>query len=150
MDGMNFTKLEQLLAYPFSFIPERFHRTVRFLISGGSATVATISALYFFNSVLSIWYVTATVLAFCVGFVVSFSMQKFWTFKNMEIDHVKQQASVYLVIVLFNLLLNTALVYLLVENFDLMPVVAQLIASALIACESFFAYRILVFSRNDL
>src|SRR5260370_1381260 len=90
---------------------EKVFQVSRFVISGATAAGATIGTLHILVSVFGIWYVTASAISFLVGFVVSFTLQKFWTFGNRDSWMRKEQIVVYLCIVLFNLGLNTMLVY---------------------------------------
>lgn len=130
------------------FSREQIARIIRFGIAGIAATATGIAALSVLIYAFHIWYLTASVLSFLCGFVVSFTLQKFWTFRDRDTERMGSQAALYLGIVLFNLTINTVIVYLLVEYMDLPPVVAQLAASALIACESFFVYGSLVFQKS--
>ncbi|MBI4087897.1 glycosyltransferase [Candidatus Kaiserbacteria bacterium] len=124
-------------------------RLGRFLISGGIATGVNLLALYVLVHVLEMWYLTSSIIAFFVGFIASFTLQKFWTFKDRRRDVMRKQLVIYLAIVLVNLILNTALVYIFVEYGKLWPLVAQALAALIIAFEGFFAYKYFVF-RTDL
>ena len=118
----------------------------RFGVSGVTALATNIGVLYVLNSVIGLWYLAASVVGFLAGFAVSFTLQKFWTFRDHSTDKIAAQAVRYFLIVLFNLGLNTILVYLLVEHMHIRPVISQIIAAFIIAVEGFFAYRILVFN----
>lgn len=128
------------------FSREKIFHVVRFGMSGAAATATDIGALAVLIYVLHLWYLAAAVIAFLIGFVVSFSLQKFWTFRDHTTERMGAQAAVYLAIVLMNLTINTFFVFVLVEYVGLTPIPAQLVASVVIACESFFLYRI-VFRR---
>src|SRR3989344_9133618 len=128
-----------------SGIPESLKRIIRFLISGGLATGVNLFALYILIHVIGMWYLTASIIAFFVGFIASFTLQKFWTFKDHRRDVMGKQLVAYLLIVLFNLGLNTGLVYMFVEYVHFWPLIAQALASLIIAAEGFFAYKIFVF-----
>ena len=129
--------------------PERL-KIVRFIISGTTAAVTNLGTLYILTEFFHIWYLYASVIAVCVSLVVSFTLQKFWTFRDRRTEHIRHQAFRYASIVLVNLALNTGLVFCFVEYGKLPPVVAQFFAAILIAFESFFAYQFLVFhSRSN-
>ena len=128
-----------------SGIPESLKRIIRFLISGGLATGVNLFALYILIHVIGMWYLTASIIAFFVGFIASFTLQKVWTFKDHGRDVMGKQLVIYLLIILVNLGFNTGLVYIFVEYAKFWPLVAQALASLVIAFEGFFAYRMLVF-----
>ncbi|MEN9561312.1 MAG: GtrA-like protein, partial [Candidatus Parcubacteria bacterium] len=89
--------------------------------------------------------ILAAPVAFLFGFLVSFTMQKYVTFRDGE-QRIMRQASKYLMVLVGNLILNTAIVYVLVEYVGLWSVFSQAIASVMIAFESFFVYQLLIFT----
>ncbi len=127
-------------------IPETYMRIIRFVISGGLATGVNLFSLYLLLHIIGMWYLTSSIIAFFVGFIVSFTLQKFWTFKDHRKDIIGRQLVIYLAIVLVNLILNTALVYIFVEYGELWPLIAQALAALIIAFEGYFAYKYFVFN----
>jgi putative flippase GtrA len=55
---------------------------VKYVVSGGSAAIVDIVALYVFTDLFGIWYILSAILAFISAFFVSFLLQKYWTFKD--------------------------------------------------------------------
>ena len=126
----------------------KYAKVMRFLISGGMATFVNIGLLYVFTDLIRIWYVLSAALAFIFAFVVSFTMQKFWTFKDASKENVHRQALVYFLAGLANLGLNSLLIYILVEYSGLHYLMSQIIISAFIAIENYFIYQFLVFNKK--
>jgi len=126
-------------------------KILRYIISGGTAAIVDLSLLYLFTDVFKIWYIISTVLAFLLAFMVSFSLQKYWTFKDHSNDNIHAQAIIYFAVTSINLGLNTLGMYFCVQYGHIHYLFAQIIVSALIAVESYFAYRILFNKRatND-
>jgi putative flippase GtrA len=133
-----------------SQIPESAWRVIRFLISGSTSAALSIGTLYLFNTIFGFWYIVASIAGFFVGFVVSFTLHKYWTFRDhrQDQDVMRAQFARYIAVVLFNLVVNTILVYVFVEYVKTPPVIAQALSAIIIACESFFAYRFLVFHQS--
>ena len=73
------------------------------------------------------------------------SREKFWTFRDRERAGMHSQMGIYFLISVSNLCLNTLIVYFGVDVVGLHYLVAQIIASLLIACGSFFIYQRFVF-----
>jgi putative flippase GtrA len=124
-----------------------YRRAVKYVIAGGTAAAVDIGILYILTDLAHIWYLLSAVLAFAVAFVVSFTLQKFWTFRDRSTENLHAQAGLYLAVALFNLCLNTALMYLLVDIFDIWYVFSQIFVGIFIASFSFFIYRIFVFKQ---
>jgi len=118
---------------------------IRFLISGGAATLTGFVALYSFTEFAGIWYLFSVVLAFVFSFIVSFSLHKFWTFDDCRTDKMHYQIAFYLLTTLTNLALNVLIVFLLVEVIGLWYMLAQFLAEAVIAVESFLIYKFAIF-----
>ena len=132
--------------YEFAF---KRQTVIKFIISGGTAAIVNLLLLYFFTDIVGLWYITSSVLSFIVAFVVSFCFQKFWTFQDGSTDKMHTQVAFYLVVTVTNLCINTFFIYLLVEFFAVHYLFAQIITGIIIACESFFVYRIFIFKDTN-
>lgn len=117
---------------------------VRFGMSGGSAAVVHLLVLYIATDVFGLWYVASNVIAFIFAFIVSFTMQKFWTFQDGK-NRMVNQLPKYLAITLGGLATNTGLIYLFVEYAGLWYMLSALLSSAIVAVVSFILYRRFVF-----
>jgi len=133
--------------YPNEFPSFLDSRVIRFIIAGTIGAVTDLFLLWLLTTVLGVWYLASAVVAFILSFVVSFFLQKIWTFKNREVERIHVQAGAYLLVTLCNLGINTGLVYVFVQYLSIHYLFAQVIASVIIACESFFVYREIVFKR---
>lgn len=127
----------------------RYGKILRYIVSGGTGAVVNFAVLIFLVEHFHLYPVYASVGAFMVAFGVSFTLQKLWTFQNYDRATAGKQIVAYLAISLMNLGLNTLLMYLLITYTTLWYVVDQFITSALIAVESFFLYRHVVFTPHD-
>jgi len=116
-------------------------KVAKFVIAGGSAFSVNISFLYVFTEFFGLWYIFSATLAFTLSFLVGFSLNKFWTFADSSIDFIHSQMYIYLGVNLINLVINNTFLYFMVESFAVWYILAQAIASIVIAFESFFVYR---------
>lgn len=127
----------------------KFKVIIKFLISGCTATAVDLGFLYFFTDIMKIYYLVSAVIAFILAFFVSFGMQKFWTFRDNSRDKINRQLSQYLTVTLFNLLLNMFGLYIMVEKFNIMYLVAQFFMGGFIAIISFITYRFVIFTTKN-
>ncbi|MFA6551967.1 MAG: GtrA family protein [Candidatus Paceibacterota bacterium] len=123
-------------------------KIVRYIISGGSAAAVNILFLFLLTHYVGLWYLLSSIIAFMLAFIVSFSLQKFWTFEDISTDAIHKQAGIYFFIITVNLLLNTLLMYFFVDFVKIQYILSQVITGGLIACVSFFAYRKFVFKNS--
>lgn len=123
----------------------RYQRLLRYLVSGGIAAAVDLGLLYVFTDFFLIHYLTSAIFAFLITFFISFTLQKFWTFQDSTTDRVHVQATIYFLVALINLVINTALMYLFVDIIGIWYMAAQFLASGLLAFESFFISRYVIF-----
>ncbi|MST04014.1 MAG: glycosyltransferase [Candidatus Pacebacteria bacterium] len=91
----------------------------KFIVSGFLAYSVELLIFKFILEEFRVWYLVASSIALVLSFFVSFSLQKFWTFKHKETVHMKGEILMYLGVVIINLILNAVLFYLFVEFFNL-------------------------------
>ena len=124
------------------------HRTVVFfLFSGGTAAVVDLGLLYILVDFFDIWYLLSAAIAFIVAFFVSFTLQKFVTFVEHSRDRIPKQLVQYFSFAIFNLGMNTLLMYIVVEKIMIHYLLAQIIASGIIALYSYFVYKYFIFQK---
>lgn len=123
-------------------------RIVRYIISGGTAAFVLFVGLFVLHGVLGLWYLAASGIAFVLSVVVSFTLQKFWTFEDTATHLMGRQFTAYCVIAVANLLINTMFMYFLVSVLGLWYLAAQFIVGGIVAVWSFFIYHKLIFQRR--
>ena len=128
---------------------KRFHALFRFLVSGGLAAAVNIGTLYVLTEYAHIHYLQSAVLSFSAAFFVGFFLQKFWTFKDTRKEAIRWQMIMYLGLALINLLVNTLLIYVLVEYMHLWYVGAAVTSTALLAVNNFFIYKHVIFTKKE-
>ena len=128
-----------------SSLGSKYFKILRYLISGSIAAATNLGTLYLLVSVLNFWYIVASGVSFIATFVVSFILQKFWTFNDHNLDVLKKQIGLSLVIAAVNLFLNMMYMYGLVAYAHLHYMYAQVLTTILIAIGSFIAYQYFVF-----
>ena len=127
---------------------------IKYLISGGSTAIVDLLILNFLDS-LGLHYLISVNIAFIFAFFMSFTLQKYWTFNDAKVTKTHHQMSVYFVVSVCNIFLNSLIIHFLLQwniiplHFILRPVViSQILASGLIAFESFMIYRYFIFKKD--
>lgn len=146
----------------------RFHRTVRssapvayqkafkhrqiikFLIAGGMGASVDLFVYFLLTYLVGLWYVASSAISFSVAFWVSFGLQKFWTFRDGDTQRMGKQTALYFFVAIINLGINTLLVYLLVDHAGAHKLLSKIVASAIVAVESFLVYRYVIFAKKEL
>jgi len=120
-------------------------KVARYIIAGGTAATINIGTLFLLTHFIGVWYLLSSIIAFIVSFFISFYLQRTWTFEHNHPDTIARHMVLYFGVTLFNLALNTGIVYALVEWVSVWYVLAQIIAGALVAISSFFIYKHVIF-----
>lgn len=128
---------------------KRIFRLARYLLAGGTGAFVNLGTLFVLVNYGKFHYLVGSIISFLIAFVVSFTLQKFWTFKNFEKDQklVGKQLTIYLLITLLNLGLNTLFMYILVDVFVVWYMLAQFLSAGLIAILSYYLYKFFVFKK---
>lgn len=123
-------------------------KILRYGISGSVSAFTHLGALYVLTDIVGIWFVTANVLAFCAGLVVSFSLQKLWTFGDTRTQKVHHQALWYTLVQLVSLGIDTVLLYVLVAYAGWWYLGAQFLLLILLAVGNFFIFNKVIFKNH--
>jgi putative flippase GtrA len=125
-------------------------KTIKYIISGGTAAIVDLAFLAIFVDIFKINYLISAVLAFLIAFSVSFILQKFWTFQDKSTEGVHKQATIYFIVSSANLGINTLLMYLFVDHFHIHYFLSQILASGLLAISSYYIYSRFIFKNNAI
>ena len=136
--------------YFLTKILSKHKKFFKFIISGGIATAVDVILLFVFKDYLGLHYLIAASLAYVFAFILSFILQKFWTFDDQRRDDMYRQACWYFAVCTANLGFNAILMYVLVDRAGIWYILAQLIACAIIALWSFLVYNHYIFSKRSI
>jgi putative flippase GtrA len=128
----------------YSFCDKR-KSALKFFIAGSLAGATDLIFLYIFHGVFFWRLVVSTSLAFVLSFVVSFALQKFWTFRNFSQSKAAHQFALYILNAFIGLNLNAFLMHLFVSRYRVWYLLAQVIVSLMIGVYNFIIYRSIVF-----
>ncbi len=145
------TILEALLAPVPMVLEYRLHipwEVAKYIVAGGTAALTQLALLYIVTEFFGLWYQASLVIAFAIAFLVSFSLQKFWTFQDASTHTVHIQISSYLAVALVNLAINALALYVFVEIFKVWYLFAQILIEAVLAVASFLIYKFAIFRRR--
>ena len=134
----------------YLYLIEKNKEIIKYFISGSTAASVDIGFLYILVDVLEYWYLSASIFAFIVAFIISFSLQKFWTFRDNNLEQIKKQLLLYFIVAIINLGFNTIILYTLVDQFNLWHIYSQVIACMFLAIISFVVYKFKIFNQQPI
>lgn len=119
--------------------PETYHNSakiVEFFLFGIVSSLVDISLLLFFTESLGIWYLLSAAMSYGCGIMVSYSLNKYLTFRDANRNYIKQFTS-FAAISLSCFLVNMGMIWLAVELLSLDYLPAKIIATI---CSFFWNY----------
>lgn len=122
-------------------------KILRYIISGATAALVNVGILFVLVDFVHVHYLSASIASYLLAIIVSFLLQKFWTFRESVPGQVHTQFALYTLITLVNLCLNTVLMYTFVSVLGMWYLLAQIVSGLLIAVSSYFVYQRFVFRR---
>jgi len=127
----------------------QYKKIIKFLIAGSTAAGTTFFFVYFFTEIVGLWYLISSVFAFFFGIIVSFTLQKFWTFKGEQAKQTRHQLILFILFAAFGMAINATGMYLLVDKAHLWYMIAQFITAAGIAVMNYFVYQSVIFKHKS-
>ncbi len=120
----------------------------RFIVSGSISALVVLVLLYTLTEWAGLWYLLSATIAFCISIVVSFMLQKFWTFSNPTLSVAPTQFGIFILLNIFNTLVNALGLYILVDYVHLWYLGAEVIVAGGIAFWTFFVMKFVIFKKK--
>ncbi len=135
--------------YPkfFKFL-NRFKDKIKFVVSGVLATIVNLFFLFIFFSVFEIKIIYAASMSWLLAFLISFNLQKYWTFRSFSLKKIPRQVILYFSLAFVSLTLNARWMYLLVENLNMHYILAQIIVLFVLAILNYIVYKFIIFKEK--
>lgn len=118
----------------------------RYAFVGGWATVADWGVFALFNEVLKIHYLVSAPFAFLMGLTVNYLLSKKFVFSGNEEKHSGTGEFIgYAVIGVIGLIFTMAIMFVLTEWVQLLPMVSKIIATAVVLLWNFLARKVFLY-----
>jgi len=125
-------------------------KIIKFVVSGSLATGVDLILLYLFFDIWHWSLLVSSSIAFAIAIIVSFVLQKMWTFKYYCNINLFRQLGTYSMVGIFGLVVNAIFVNFMVTNLSLWHILAQLISVSIIGVINFFIYQFVIFKTYEI
>ena len=120
-----------------------FQQIIKFGFVGGSAFVIDYLIMIFLTEIVSINYLLSSIISFCISVIYNDIMSTVWVFEVDEEKSKTQTFAMFIILSIIGLLINTVVMWLLVDGTDLMPyTIAKIIATAVVMVYNFISRKI--------
>lgn len=146
-----YQKLASFCSKKFPRIYQRFFEQssfARFLICGFISGGMDLFFLFIFHDLFNLAILVSTSIAFIFSFIVSFYLQKKWTFNNQE-KKAPRQFVLYMLNVFLSLNLNGLGMHLMVNEFRIWYLLSQLGVNIALGILNFYIYKFIIFRQED-
>jgi len=136
-------------------LPKTYHfcnnrkSIIKFFIAGSLAGIGNLVLLFVFHGVFEWDVILSTSLAFILAFLISFSLQKFWTFRDKSSKRIGKQLALYFATAFISLNINGILMHLLVNRYNVWYLLAQFVINLFIGLLNFVIYKFIIFTKNE-
>lgn len=135
--------------YPaFYYLCDEKKSFVKFALVGSVNGVFSIFLLFLFYDIFAFNLVFATSSSFILSFLLSFFLQKNWTFRDDRPKNSFRQGLIYSFNILIGLNMNAFLMHLFVFNFGLWYLFSQIVVNLIISIYNFLVYRYIIFKKK--
>ena len=121
-----------------------FIQFVTYFFFAGMAAVTDIGTLYILTEYAHLYYLASAVIAYMLGMIVNYTMNKRFTFKNTN-RSIGKQFSVFAIVASIGLGINLLVLYILVGSFGMYYLFAKIIALSISFVWSFTGHKYITF-----
>lgn len=132
--------------YKFS---DRYKAIIKFIFAGTLSGGIDLLFLYISYKLFHLTLTVATSIAFILSFFISFTLQKFWTFRNTESHHAKHQFFLYMMTAFISLSLNGLMMHWLVFHFKQHYILSQIVVNLTLGLTNFLVLKFFIFHRHE-
>jgi len=122
---------------------------IKFAISGAIAGSVDLIFLILFHGILHWGIVVSTSVAFLLSFLISFYLQRVWTFDSKEGKKVPRQLVLYMLNAFLSLNINGFGMHFLTNELQIWYLLSQLMVNAVLGTLNFFIYKFIIFRHDD-
>ncbi len=124
---------------------EKYRKILKYILAGSTAVLINLAVLYAMVEFLHLWYLIGAIISFVFGLCTSYTLQKFWTFKDTNTQNIQIQFLSFTILALLMLGLNTLLIYFFVDILHIWYLLAQASSSLLIALINYNVFNRVIF-----
>lgn len=125
------------------------NKIIRYIFSGGITAFSVFALLFLLVNKFKVWYLGASIISFCFGILLSFCLQKFFTFKNHSTNSLHIQFSIFVIYNISMLGLNTLLMYIAVDRFGIWYLGSQVSITIFTAFLNYLFFSKVLFKKNN-
>lgn len=125
----------------------KYGQIIRYIFAGGFATLSNLLVLFVCVNYFKLWYLSGAIISFCVAVIISYSLQKFFVFKDNGNENIHKQFLHFFIYQFIMLGVNTLLMYFFVDIINIWYLLAQVISALIIAFANYIYFNKIIFKK---
>ena len=128
---------------------KKYQEIINYLIAGGLTVLVTILSYAFFTKILNIYYIVSNVLSWIVAVIFAYVVNRKFVFKSKSIkkEQIKEITN-FLIGRLLSLLVDTLLMYLLVEICKIDDLISKIIVQFVVIVLNYIFSKFWIFKEK--
>lgn len=119
---------------------------IRYFFVGGTSTLVHLGIFTLLSKVFGLHYLwVAQPIGFCFGLMVNYSIAIHFVFPNRSVANVWKERFLYFLTALMGFVIDSILLFLLVDKLDLDPSLSKVISAGITFIWNFFSKKLFLF-----
>ena len=114
---------------------------IKFVIVGGIATIIDFAVFFVLHDVLNVSTLPSNFVSFSISVIYNYIASVKWVF-DVKKDNPKKQFAIFMVLSIFGLLLNTIIVYIIIDIFNWWSLIGKVMATSIVMVFNFVTRKI--------
>ena len=129
---------------------KKYQEIINYLIAGGLTVLVTVLSYAFFTKILHIYYIVSNILAWIVAVIFAYVVNRRFVFqsKSSKIARVKEIRN-FFIFRLLSLLIDTILMYLLVDIFRINDLISKMIVQIVVIVLNYIFSKFFIFKEKS-
>lgn len=137
-----------MISFITSFMA-RYRHFEKFAIVGSTCTGINYGIFFILFSLLHVHYVLSAIIAYILSLKVGFQLNRLWTFKHLDPSRGYWRIFVrYIIVYLVSLMISMVILWFLVEQLNIHPLIADLVAIGQSTITNFTGLNLFVFHKQ--
>ncbi len=120
-------------------------KIIKYIISGGLGFLSNILIFSILINFTNIWYIYSSIISFILSTLIGFNLHKRFTYTDKS-KTKHETVIIYYILNVFNILMNTVLIYIFTEYLGIFKIISLILSSILISIYSFIIYKKYIFN----
>jgi len=117
----------------------------RYITTGLLAAAVEYMLLVALTEWVGLWYLTSNSIAYISGFLISFLLNRFWSFKSK--DNIVKQLVLYGILFAINFVLTNALMYALTSILGILYLISKIFVMGIVVIWNFIIYKKIIYQQ---